>query len=42
MVIYERTMLEISTKYYSEENFPIDNEGAQVSSIHLRRFSSVS
>lgn len=29
MVTYERTMLEISTKYYCEECFPVDNKGTQ-------------
>lgn len=36
MVIYERTMLEIFTKYYSEESFPKDNKGAQAAcQLHL-------
>lgn len=30
MVIYERIVTEISTNCISEESFPIDNEGGQV------------
>lgn len=30
MVFYEKTISQISTKYYSEDSFPTDNKEAQV------------